>query len=43
MQTFAIGGETSCSEHWYTCAGWPQHWSNQGQRSYPSTFRASVR
>jgi hypothetical protein len=43
QKTFAIGGETSFSERWYNCAGWPQHWSNQGQKTYPSNFRAYVR
>ena len=43
QETFAIGGETSYSEHWYNCAGWPQQYDNQGFPSYPTNFRAFVR
>jgi len=36
---FALGGETSYSERWYNCAGWPQHHINQGVVEMPSHFR----
>ncbi len=40
---FAIGGEVSYTEHWYNCAGWPQHAINQGVSEMPRNFRFFVR